>query len=159
MSKIEVKVADGQIRLNGRPELLRMRTSFKWLGWLWRDNEGQARRWLERCKDLGFHGVRVLGEHHFWGGPFYGIEPLMKPWNLQQHGGSSFRMNPKHQEVLVKAIDLLVEYDHGVCGHRNHQGDGRRGPKKDGRCRRVEQPCDACNCGVPTQDQGDKHSP
>lgn len=108
---ITVKVASGQFKLNGVTTQLRMRTSFKWLGWLWHDEVAKAEKWLDRVRDQGFHGIRVLGEHHFWGGPFYGLYPLIKPWNLRMHGGSGFHMSDKHRSVLAQALGLLRKHE------------------------------------------------
>jgi hypothetical protein len=78
---------------------------------LWHDDVSNAERWLERVKKTGFHGIRVFGEHHWWDGPFYGLYPLAKPWNVNMSPGSRFHISGKHKQMLRLALNLLKQHD------------------------------------------------
>lgn len=134
MGNIQVRVSNGQFLLNGVATQLRMRTSFKWLGYLWHDDPHTAERWLERVKDQGFHGIRVFGEYHFWDEGFFKLYPTLAPWDLGQVGGSQFKMSPKHKQVLELALsllrkhDLIMEYTVIATLKGSAAGDPRKGP-------------------------------
>jgi hypothetical protein len=107
----EIRKDGRHFTLNGKKTKLRMRTSFKFMGWLMEGKEGKARRWLERVKKQGFHGIRVFGETHLWGPPFFGLPPVNHPFNLNSGVGSGFKLTPKHKQVLRRFVELLQEYD------------------------------------------------
>jgi hypothetical protein len=87
-----------------------MRTSFKLLGQI-HNNEDKAKRWLERVKGQGFHGVRLFGETHWWGPPFFGLPPRQDFFNLKTKPGSGFRLTGEYKNATRRLIELLQEFD------------------------------------------------
>ena len=115
MKKIIIKRKGKDFLLNGKRTQLRMRTSFKLLGYLYNNNKAKARRWLERCKEQGFHGVRFFGEYHWWvwekENVFWGLPPRLAPYSFYEVAPSKWKLRLKHQKAIRDLVDLLVELE------------------------------------------------
>jgi hypothetical protein len=131
MEKISVRREDNLFALNGRPTVLRMRSSFKFMAWLNQHLSGsprggnpldKARRWAKRVKDLGFHGMRVFGETADWGDlheqrpgdhPFFGQYPWNNGvWDINalKRGHRPREVTPLNRQMITALVDILQEF-------------------------------------------------
>lgn len=111
---IKVEVRDKRWWFNGVEVSPRIQTSFKWFGYVWgpHRDRGKARAWLERLKELGFHGGRFFLETHGWAEsdhPFWSLPPHNVPWDLNQPVTSKFALSNEQKEGLAWAVGQHVD--------------------------------------------------
>lgn len=107
--------------LDGQATTLKMRTSFKFMGWLNQYvSTGQsqyldkAKAWCERVKTQGFHGIRVFGETEDWQGQVFGDAPQNTGvWNLDalRRDERPRELTHLNQQMLEALLDLLNNHE------------------------------------------------
>jgi len=137
MAIVQPFVEGRAFTLDGKVSSFRIRTSFKLCSWIYEYLKGsphgdnpydKARRWLERVKRQGFHGVRVFWETQGWAPkapvepgdhPFFGAYPWNPAeWNYEElaRGQKPLEIPKLNREMIDVTLKLAAEFDLVVEG-------------------------------------------
>lgn len=111
MGQIRIGIDGNSFTWNGEPRQLRMRTSFGVTRALLEENLDRVKRWLERCKGLGFDGIRVFGEADIWDGLYYFRHSTREQVWPRRVTGSALVVSDANKRMVESLVGLLEKAD------------------------------------------------